>query len=187
MWKHFGGQGQREETYTWWQTPPSQTGRDFVSENRRVQGWGCFLQAAEHKRGRGSPRLGPWLPSPAPLGDAHLGWGPWSLQASSPQGLLQKSSEGGLWPFSLPPPLAPEPKIAPSPTSHCGGGCRSVFLTFWLFPDPPLIQAAPFGLALCGCEQPSDSLPATSVPGHLEVWALHGKPTLAQQSQPSLL
>lgn len=54
------------------------------------------------------------------LGRPTPGWGPWSLQADSPQGSLQKSSEGGLWPFSLPPPLAHEPKIAPSPTSHCG-------------------------------------------------------------------
>lgn len=36
------------ETHTWWQTPPSQTGKDFISEKSRVQGWGTFLQAATH-------------------------------------------------------------------------------------------------------------------------------------------
>lgn len=47
------GQG-RKPTYTWWQTPPSQTGKDFVSENSRVQGRGTFSQAAGTKeKGRG--------------------------------------------------------------------------------------------------------------------------------------
>lgn len=31
--------------------PPSQTGKDFVSENSRVQGWGTFLQAAAQREG----------------------------------------------------------------------------------------------------------------------------------------
>lgn len=56
--------------------PPSQTGKDFVSENSRVQGWGTFLQAAAQRegpwlrgaRGPGGPLPAPWRAPAAGLG-----------------------------------------------------------------------------------------------------------------------
>ena len=51
-------------TYTWRQTPPSQTGMDLVSENSRVQGWGTFVQAAgTEEEGRCSPGAHSRVPS----------------------------------------------------------------------------------------------------------------------------
>ena len=95
-------------TYTWRQTPPSQTGMDLVSENSRVQGWGTFVQAAgteeggrcspgAHSRVPSScshcgPGFAPWLPGLGPCpgclatAGAALGWGPGSLQAAFPLG-----------------------------------------------------------------------------------------------------
>lgn len=47
--QHQGTRAEAELTYTWWQTSPSQTGNDFVSENSRVQGRGTFSQAVWHR------------------------------------------------------------------------------------------------------------------------------------------
>ena len=74
-------------TYTWRQTPPSQTGMDLVSENSRVQGWGTFVQAAgTEEEGCGSPGARSRVPSPC----SHCGPGfcPLALWAGSLSRLL---------------------------------------------------------------------------------------------------